>query len=110
MNTLINALLGLIEIARILGLNENDLKNAKDYLAHNEFELCFDTIITQMYEYDIEIDSEFFESISKIGQNMNLEQDNYSFMKELIRDKSNIPKPVKDELAKIIANFVGYSE
>lgn len=106
MKTLVNVLLRLIEIARILGLDDRDLKNAEDFLMHNEFGLCFDTIITQMYEYDIEIDNEFYESISKIGYRMNFKQESYYFMKELIRDESNIPKPVKDELAKIIAGLI----
>ena len=54
---LVDALLKIMEVARILGLSENDLKSAKDYLVHNELGLCFDTIITQLYEYDIEIDN-----------------------------------------------------
>lgn len=105
MKTLVNALLGLIEIARILGLDNRDLKYAEDFLNHNEFGLCFDTIVTQMYEYDIEIDNEFYQLISKIGERMNLRQESYSFMKELIRDESNIPKPVKDELMRIIVGL-----
>jgi hypothetical protein len=106
MKKLFNTFLRLIEIARILGLNERDLKNAEDFLKHNEFGLCFDTIITQLYEYDIEIDNEFYKSISKIGESMNLKHESFSFMKELIRDESNIPKPVKEELAKIIAGLI----
>ncbi|MBB1644796.1 MafI family immunity protein [Sphingobacterium sp. UME9] len=106
MKALVNVLLRLIEIARILGLDNRDLKNAEDFLMHNEFGLCFDTVITQMYEYDIEIDSEFYESISKIGESMDLKQESYSFMKDLIRDESNIPKSLKDELTKIIAGLI----
>nr|WP_121273823.1 MafI family immunity protein [Pedobacter schmidteae] len=106
MKKLINALLKLIEVARVLGLDEYDLNNAKDFLTHNEFGLCFDTIITQMYEYDIEIDNDVYNSIAKIGEGMNLGEENYSFMRELIRDENKIPKSVKDELARIIANFI----
>ena len=106
MKTLLNVLLRLIETARILGLNYRDLKNAEDLLIHNEFGLCFDTIITQMYEYDIEIDDELYESISKIGDRMNLKPESYTFMKELIRDESNIPKPLKDELTRIITSLI----
>ncbi|RNA61785.1 hypothetical protein D1631_07490 [Chryseobacterium nematophagum] len=95
MKTLTNNLLRLIEIASILGLNDNDVKNAKDYLMHNEFGLCYDTIITQIYEYDIEIDNEFYQLIIKIGNALNLPPENHSFMKELIRDENNIPKSVK---------------
>jgi len=92
MKILINDLLKLIEVAKILALKENDLRNAKDYLLHNEFGLCFETIITQMYEDDIKIDNEIYKSISKIGESINLVQDSYCFMKELIRE--NIPKSV----------------
>ena len=105
MKSLIEALLKLIEIARMLGLKENDLKNAKDYLIHNEFGLCFDTLITQLYEYDIEIDVDLYESIDKIGKKMSLDQDSYSFMKELIRNKIEIQTTVKNELTKITTSF-----
>lgn len=87
MKTLNDNLLRLIEIAKFLGLNENDLRHANDFLDHNEFGLCFDTLITQMYEYDLEIDNEIYDLISKIGKSMNLEIGSYSFMKELIRGK-----------------------
>jgi hypothetical protein len=106
MKILIDTLLKLIEIARVLGLDEYDLKNARDFLTHNEFGLCFDTIITQMYEYEIEIDNDFYELIAKVAERMNVKQENYSFMKELIRDESNIPKPVKDELTRIIGSSI----
>lgn len=105
MKKILNASLKLIEVAGVLGLDEIDLKNAREFLTYNEFGLCFDTIVTQMYEYDIEIDKEFYQLIAKIGEMMELEQEDYSFMQELIRDESNIPKPVKEELVRIIANF-----
>ncbi|CAA7193826.1 MafI family immunity protein [Chryseobacterium potabilaquae] len=105
MKTLTNTLLRLIEIASIIGLNDNDVKNAKDYLMHNEFGLCYDTIITQIYEYDIEIDIKFYQFITKIGNLLNLTHENYFFMKELISDENNIPKSIKSELAKIIASL-----
>jgi hypothetical protein len=105
METLTNALSRIIEIAKVLGLNEDDLKSAKDFLDHNEFGLCFDTIVTQVYEFDIEIDIAFYEAISKIGNKMNLPIESYSFMIELIRNKNKIPKPVKDELLRIIESL-----
>jgi len=83
MKILINSLLKLIDEAKLLGLNDHDLNNAIDFLSHHEFGLCFETITAQMYEYGIEIDNNFYELIIKIGSGMNLEQDSYSFMKEL---------------------------
>lgn len=58
-----------------------------------------------MYEYDIEIDNEFYGLIDKIGNKMSFPIESYSFMKELIRDKNSVPKPVKDELARIIRSL-----
>lgn len=102
MKTLINALLN---ISKALGIKVDDLKNAKDFLDHHEYGLCFDTIVTQMYEYDIEIDNEFYQLINKIGKKLDMPLESYSFTQELIRDKNNIPKPVKEELARIIDSF-----
>ncbi|MGQ7857466.1 MafI family immunity protein [Pedobacter sp. WC2501] len=105
MKKLIQVLLNLIDFARIFGLNEDDLKNAKDYLRYQEFGLCFDTIITQMYEYDIEIENDFYTLISKIGDKMKLENENYSFMKELIVNKSILTQAEQEQLAKIISGL-----
>ena len=105
MKTIKNSLFALIEGARILGLGEEDLTNAKEFLENHEFGLCFDTVITQMYEHDIEITNEFYEMISKIANKMNLPSESYSFMRELIRSENSIPKPVKDGLARIISGL-----
>jgi hypothetical protein len=87
MRILIINLLRLIEIGRISGLNKNDLNYAIDFLNHNEFGLCFDTIITQMYEYDLEIDSDAYNLICNIGESMNLEIESYFFMKDSVIEK-----------------------
>lgn len=102
MKNLIKALENFLEIAKILGLDNNDFKTANNYLSNKEFGLCFDTIITQMFECDIEIDNDIYNSIMKIGDMMNLDQTSYSFMKELIRTKSSIPSTVKDEITKVL--------
>jgi len=73
-----------LEHAKRFGLSDTDSKNAVSFLDHNEFGLCFETVITQMYEYEVRIDIEFYELIDEIGKEMNLALDSYSFMKELI--------------------------
>lgn len=100
-----NILTVLIESAKTLGLDEQDINTAKEFLEHHEYSLCFDTLITQIYEYDIEIDDEFYEAIIKIASSMNLPFDNYSFMKELIRNKNSVPKTVKEQIANIISSL-----
>lgn len=102
MNTLEKALLKLIEIAKAVGLSEFDVNNATEYLINKEYGLSYDTIITQMYEYDLEIDNEIYLLISQIAKKMSIADSEYLFMNELIRNDSSIPKPVREEIAKII--------
>lgn len=86
METLKNTLVTLLDHAKTLGLQVEDSKNSKEFLDHGEFGLCFDTVITQLYEYDIEIDNEFYELVARIGNKMNLPVENYSFIKKLIKE------------------------
>ena len=80
-----NSLASLIDSAETQGLPAQDLTNAQSFLDHIEFGLCFDTIITQIYEYEIEITSEFYDSIIVIADQMKLPVESYSFMKERIK-------------------------
>jgi hypothetical protein len=101
------ALQSLITIADILGLNEEDINNAKELLEHQEYGLSFDTLITQIYEYDIEITKDVYSLIAFIGKELGLQTKNYSFMESQIRDIHKMPEPVKVELAKIIKLHAG---
>jgi hypothetical protein len=105
MKAIVSTLEALVESAKLLGIDERDAKNAKEFIEHHEYGLCFDTVVTQMYEYDIEIDSEYYDLIDKIGKSLSLPNESYSFMKELIRGENKIPKPVKDQLAKVISSL-----
>lgn len=95
----------LILSAQILGLEEQDLLAAQEFLDNYEFGLCFDTIVTQLYEYDIEIDEDYYELIVKIVKILKLKQDDFVYVKELIRSPISIPKTVKENLSKIIESL-----
>lgn len=84
MNIVKNDLLKAIEMSKTFGLNENDILNAKEYFEYNEFELCFDTLTTQLYEFDIIINQKFYELLDKIAKKLKLSEEKYIFMKELI--------------------------
>jgi len=58
----------VIEHARVFGLSDTDLRNAETFLEHDEFGLCFETVVTQLYEYDVEIDITFASSAGKDAQ------------------------------------------
>lgn len=102
MNRIKSKLKALIEGARILGLSNDDLNKAEEFFNHNEYWLCYDTIITQMYEADIEINRTFYEIICNIANDMNLSDSSYGFMKDLIRTGNEIPKAVKEQLSIIM--------
>ncbi|WP_166923964.1 MafI family immunity protein [Flavobacterium poyangense] len=105
MNTLAKLILALLDTAKALGLYEVDLNNAKNLLYNREYGLAFDTIITQLYEYEIEIDQEFYNLIEVIAKRMDISEERYSFIKELIRADNIVTKPVKDKLAEILKSL-----
>ena len=95
----------LIESAKTIGLNDVDINNSTELLDNREYGLAFDTVITQLYEYEIEIDGEFYEFVVELADKMKISKDKYSFMNELVREGNVIPKPVKDKLARILTTL-----
>ena len=83
MNNLKEELQLLIDKANNLGLKEIDKNIAQEYLDNREYGLTFDTIVEQLYEYNILIDLETFNLIKNIILKMKLSESNYSFIKEL---------------------------
>jgi hypothetical protein len=82
----------LIACAKILGLPQCDLDIAGDFLINIEYGLCFETVLTQMYENDIEIDINIYIVISEIAKDMSLPENDYLCMKDLIRVETEISK------------------
>ena len=75
----------LIERADALGLDAKYVNECSEYLFHKEYELCLDTLVTQLYEFDISIDDQFYNLIKNAAVEMKLSDDDHSFMKELIK-------------------------
>ncbi|MGH2667391.1 hypothetical protein [Flavobacterium sp.] len=73
----------LIKKAKILGLNDIDVQNSTEMLEHNEFELCLDIVLTQLYEYDIKIDEEFYDLSLVILSNLKINIKEYDYIEEL---------------------------
>jgi len=78
-------LLLLIEKAALFGLRKEDLDNVKDLIAHHEFGLGLDTLVTQLHEYNIEIDQDTYDMISEVSIKMDIPVEHFSFLKELIK-------------------------
>ena len=51
-------------------LPEQDCVNANEFLQYHEYALAFDTILTQMYEFDIPINTELYQEIETIARRM----------------------------------------
>nr|WP_315422814.1 MafI family immunity protein [uncultured Pedobacter sp.] len=85
----------LIASAKILGLPDIDLDYASDFLANNEYGVCCQTIMTQLYENDVEIDSNIYILISKIAKELCLPLSNYLFMEDLISEETEVSKRAK---------------
>ena len=85
MKNIVKNLIKFIDHAKSFGLLNRDLENAEDFLENNEFGLCFDTIVTQLYEFDVEINEEFCLIADQIGKSLGLEPETYSYIKELIK-------------------------
>ena len=75
----------LIDQAKAFGLPEWDVENALSILVHAESECAFDVIIQQLYENDVNISAEYFQHLDVIAKRLNLPEQSYSFVKELIK-------------------------
>ena len=84
LRTLLTELIGL---ARLACLPESDVKNALEALDHNESGLALDTILVQLFEYDVSIDDGFVAKARKACQAMNIEWDEYEFVETLVKRK-----------------------
>lgn len=75
-----------IERARFFGLSENDVENALSYIEYYEFEISFDIVAQQSYEYELKVDEEFYSLAMDICETLKIDKDKYKFLKELIRN------------------------
>jgi hypothetical protein len=78
-------LVSFLAKAKSHGLHDRDYKIAKEYLAHLEYGLCFEMIVTQLYEFDIKIDQETMYLINAIGEMMQMPTKSYLFANELVQ-------------------------
>jgi hypothetical protein len=75
-----------LDRAIVLGLSEVDSKFAEELLVvGGEYAFCFDIIITQLYEYNIQIDADFYKSAVAIANEMKISSAEYDYIKELIK-------------------------
>jgi hypothetical protein len=81
---ILNQLEPLITRASDFGLPKNDVENALIDIEYNEFEESFEIVTQQLYEYEIKIDKEFYDSAMEICETLKLDKQKYNFLKNLI--------------------------
>jgi hypothetical protein len=74
----------IIAKAGSLGLPYSDIANAQEFLEHNEFGVCLDTIVTQLYEHDIKIDEEFYSLVLGAANEMKIPEKEIEYVRELL--------------------------
>ena len=92
----------LLDSAKLLGLREFDESNVLEMLKYKQYNLAFEIIVTQLYEFDVEINKLFYELAVETANTLSLGDSEYLFLTELIRDENKVPQPVKDKLAVLL--------
>lgn len=77
----------LINKAKAFGLGGEDIYNAKEYLGVREYDACIDVLLTQMFEYYIEVDRSFVDLTYSLLDKMDLNSGDYRFVDELCNDE-----------------------
>lgn len=78
----------IITRAEEFNLPAEDIANSRQYLDNNEFGLCLDTIVTQLFEHDIKVDHELYQMAKQAAEEMRLPAESVEILKPLI-----IPNP-----------------
>lgn len=73
----------LIGAAKAAGLPELDVMNATEALEHNEFGDALDTILVQLFEYEVRVETGFIAKAREACHSMQLDWDQYSFVESL---------------------------
>lgn len=84
-----NKLRQLIERAKLLGLKDTEERDVSGFslelIEYNEPGVALESLIENMYEQEIQIDAEFYDSLAEIASIMKMDETEYGYMKEMIR-------------------------
>lgn len=84
------SLIELVNRAQELGLSSEASIAAKEYIEYNEYGVGFELVLSQLYEFEISIDKEFYLMLVHIAKELKLPPEDYLFMEELI--STRLPK------------------
>jgi len=75
---------GFLFQAKSIGLPDIDYESANELLKHGEYGLCFDTIVTQLYENDVKTGHDFYADCISLAKKMGINEEDYIFIKDLL--------------------------
>lgn len=67
-------------------LPPTDTANIKEYIEHREWGLAFETLVVQLYEFNISISLKFYNEAKSIGNELGMETVYMDLLNKLIRD------------------------
>lgn len=79
-------LYNLIDTAEKLGLDKLSAKDAKEYVYYKEYFLAIDTVLVQLYEYDIPINIYFLDLAYSLLKEIGFDKSEYSFLESLCKE------------------------
>jgi hypothetical protein len=80
-----SSLIYVVTKAREAGLPEPDMQVATEYIEYKEYGLALEHIATQLYEFSLPISIEVFKDINKCAELMQMPEDKFYFLKEIVR-------------------------
>lgn len=69
----------------IKDLSENDVRQIIEFIEHSERGIAFETLCTQIVEYDIPLSLQFYEKATQVGLSMGIEPVYWLALKKLIQ-------------------------
>ncbi|MDI9341697.1 MAG: MafI family immunity protein [Sediminibacterium sp.] len=74
-----------LQEAKSLGLTAQNYEMAQEYLENREYGLCFDIVITQLYDSEKTISLSFYCLIESLALEMKIPEKDYGYIKDMIR-------------------------
>ena len=84
------------------GLPEDDAKDVEEFIENREYGPALEHIATQIYEYEIEIDVNFYERFIAFSKKLSIQPGTYSYLSECIKGDKKPPSSLHQGISKII--------
>ncbi|AMR25838.1 hypothetical protein A0257_01175 [Hymenobacter psoromatis] len=85
-----------------LSLPQRDIQNAQGMADYDEYQLGFDIIVVQLFEFEVEINEPYYQLLEQTAGRLNIPASDYIFVKSLIRSPNYIPQPVRKKLGLLL--------